>query len=84
MSRQPHGMCETTKRTLEALCEARGVTLAAARGQSRSRHLMPARYDCYRYLRNERRWSLPSIGGVFGRDHTTVLYLLRQPAERFQ
>lgn len=61
-----------------------GVTIEDVLGKSRQYHIIPARFDAIAaaYLNcriDGRRYSLPELGRAFGgRDHTTVLYALRQ------
>jgi chromosomal replication initiation ATPase DnaA len=43
-------------------------------GTNRLRKVAWARQDCMRMLRDETNLSLPDIGRIFGRDHTTVLH----------
>ncbi len=63
---------------LEEIAEAAGASLAMLRGRSRRRALVELRRIGARYLRT-RGCSLPEIGGLLGRDHTTILHLLEAP-----
>ena len=54
-----------------------GVNLAELRGLSQSKHFVRARWECFKRARNAG-FSLTQIGNFFRRDHTTVLYGLRQ------
>ncbi len=63
---------------LEVIAEAAGASLAMLRGRSRRRALVELRRIGARYLRT-RGCSLPEIGELLGRDHTTILHLLNTP-----
>jgi hypothetical protein len=53
------------------------VTFADIMSTSRLRHIVYARRDCMRRLREVRGWSYPQIGKYFGgMDHTTVMHNL--------
>ena len=54
-----------------------GWKLADMQGRSRMRPVVRARWALIAALR-ERGWSLMRIGAFLNRDHTTVLYALRQ------
>ncbi len=63
---------------LEEIAEAGSASLAMLRGRSRRRPLVELRRIGARYLRM-RGCSLPEIGELLGRDHTTILHLLEAP-----
>jgi len=75
MSRQTRTLSTRWRKALEAIAEAHCFTLEELRGRARNREITKARLVCYRYLRAQG-WSLPEIGGQFGRDHTAVLWAL--------
>ena len=54
-----------------------GITLADMQGPRRYRPIVRARWALIAALR-ERGWSLMRIGAFLNRDHTTVMYALRQ------
>lgn len=59
----------------------RKVTEAQILGRRRDRHIVVARHEaCYR-IRSELRLSLPDIGKIMGRDHTTILHGVRKHCE---
>jgi hypothetical protein len=60
-----------------AICRKAGITLTAAIGKSHRRTASMARFQIYRLL-HSRGMSLPEIGRVMGRDHTSVLAGLRR------
>lgn len=62
---------------LELIAQQHSVPLSALRANGRSKLLVAARKDCYRYLRDQRGWSLPQIGKYFNRDHSTIIHSLR-------
>jgi chromosomal replication initiation ATPase DnaA len=61
---------------VESIAAAAGVTVERLRGRCRRRELVELRRIVARYLRS-RGCTLPEIGRAIGRDHTTVLALLR-------
>ena len=67
---------------LELIAQKHSVPLAALREKGRSKLLVAARKDCYRYLRDQREWSLPQIGKYFNRDHSTIIHSLRSDEDR--
>jgi chromosomal replication initiation ATPase DnaA len=73
-------LSERWNRDLEVIASLHGFTLKRLINEGKFGKLCVARKDCYAYLR-EQGWSYPEIGGLFNRDHTTVLYAL-EPEER--
>jgi hypothetical protein len=63
-------------RDVHEIAAAAGVTVEALRSRDRRPGMVELRRTVAMYLR-ERGCSLPEIGDVIGRDHTTVLQLLR-------
>ncbi len=63
---------------VEQILAAAGVTLEQMRGRGKTRGLVEVRRIVAAYLRR-RGCSLPEIGRVLNRDHTSVLHLLRTP-----
>jgi chromosomal replication initiation ATPase DnaA len=61
---------------VEEIVAAAGMTMADLRAPSRKREMMEVRRIVAAYLRR-RGCSLPEIGRVLNRDHSTVLHLLR-------
>lgn len=66
--------------TIETFCGLEPGSIVSA---SRSRQLVPARYDAIVAVFENceiqgRTYSLPELGRVFNRDHTVCLYALRQ------
>lgn len=66
------------------VCDDYGVSVADVMGPSLLRYITEARQAVYWRLRQERnaagrpRWSLPTIAGFMGRDHTSILKGIRQ------
>ena len=59
-----------------------GLTVDVLKSQLRYKHLVRARAELYRALR-EAGWSYPAIGRFVGdRDHTTILIALASPEKR--
>jgi hypothetical protein len=63
---------------VEQIVGAAGVTVVQIQGHGKSRALVEVRRIVAAYLRR-RGCSLPEIGHVLNRDHTSVLHLLRTP-----
>lgn len=63
------------------LLDDRQVTLAELRAYDRDPHVTATRQDVAQLLR-QAGWTLPDIGRLLHRDHTTVLAMLRRQAER--
>jgi len=58
---------------------AHGVSYDDILGRSRARHLVAARHEAIYEVRKRRpHLSLPQIGRIFKRDHTTILHALRR------
>lgn len=67
----------------EHICKVYGVSVTALASNRRQRHLCAARQHLMWLLRQETLWSLPQIGNFLGgRDHTTILYGVRQHQRR--
>ncbi len=47
-------------------------------GRNRRKPYIAARFEAYRRVAEATRWSLPRIGRLFRRDHTTVLSAFRR------
>jgi chromosomal replication initiation ATPase DnaA len=56
----------------------RGFTFGDIRGKCRRKRLVAARHELARMLRDQYDLSLPEIGGLLNRDHTTILYAVRK------
>lgn len=68
------------RRGIRRIAEAHGITVADLKGECRARHMVAARRSAAAYLRS-RGWTTPQIGKCLGgRDHTTILHLLRRAA----
>lgn len=63
-----------------AVAETWGITVHALRSECRKQQLAQPRFALCRLLR-ERGLSMPAIGSVMKRDHTTCLHALRRAAE---
>lgn len=59
----------------EVVCARYGISLSEVISKSRKREVVEARYICYKLLKEHTRFSLASIGQIFGGfDHATVLH----------
>ena len=67
------------QQAVKSIERATGVSCAEIQGPSRKAHIVAARWQVIALLR-ARGWSLPKIGKELNRDHTTILYALRQIA----
>lgn len=65
---------------VEAICHAHYVTSDELLGTSRVTHIVRARYALYSAMRDEG-LSYSAIGGLLGRDHTTILEGVRRHGE---
>lgn len=67
---------------LAEVARTRCVSVAAIREYSRARKIIPIRQEAAYRLYTETALSLPQIGGILGRDHTTVIYSIEKHAKR--
>lgn len=67
---------------IAAFAHDRQISYEEIIGPSRTRDIAWARQDCMRYLKDVLDLSLPRIGGLLKRDHTTVLHGIRRSRER--
>lgn len=65
---------------IEQVCEETGIPEKKLLSKKRTRHLVEARCLCMWMIRKQTKLSLPEIGELFNRDHTTVLHNLRRMA----
>ncbi|MBQ7298720.1 MAG: chromosomal replication initiator protein DnaA [Clostridia bacterium] len=63
----------TQDKILNAVARKYGVTIEDIRGKRRTREIAQARHVSIYIMRNVTDLSLPSLGRVFNRDHTTIL-----------
>ena len=66
-----------TMALIEMIAREHGVTMAELMGVSRRQKYCIARREIWRVLRDQG-ISLPRIGRMFNRDHTTILHGLRR------
>lgn len=59
------------------VCLMHRVTVAEVRGNSRSRKIIPARFEAMYRCRKELGKSLSELGKFFSRDHTTVMHAIQ-------
>ena len=67
------------------LCERAldlGLSVADLIGSSRTRSIAHSRQDIMREIYERTNLSMPQVGRMFGRDHTTVLYSIRASKKR--
>lgn len=71
---------ERTIAEMACILQKRDVTVEELFGSSRKRPIIEARTDCYAFLQ-KKGWSLPRIGRLFRKDHTTILNGLQRRQE---
>lgn len=72
-----------TQAIIQDVASAYGFTADDILSNNLNRTLTPARHAAYFEVRRQRPWlSLPQIGRVFRRDHSTILYGIRRHATR--
>lgn len=78
-SHQPdhHVELHRAQQILEQVCDDYGVTLEEIRGHCLERWAVEPRHAAMVAVRDGTRLSLPQIGALFDRHHTTVLHALR-------
>lgn len=67
----------TASRTLRETAKRHGMSVDAIKGHSREPRFVKARHEVMVALRDEG-FSLPRIGRILNRDHTTVMHGLRK------
>lgn len=73
----PRAMSDQTRASIRAVLDAYGATWFDLIRRDRARRYRSARRALY-WLLHCRNWSLPRIGRLCNRDHTTILYALRK------
>lgn len=68
---------ERTNERIKEICANHDLEPHKIAWRCRREPFLRARRDVALYLREERRWTLPRIGAVLGRDHTTVIHMLK-------
>lgn len=81
MSQMYRALSTRWREALHAIADRHGLPFEELQGKQRFKPHVEARRECYRYLQAEG-WSTPEIGGLFNRDHTTVVIALLDSAER--
>lgn len=69
---------------IDAVCEVTGYTVAEIKGPSRSTGVSRARQLAFYVVRERTRLSFPSVGEIFNRDHSTVMYGHRVVTKRLE
>lgn len=65
----------------EEVSDATGIPVGVLTGENRAKYIAHARQLAY-YIAHREGFTLPEIGRVFRRDHTTVLHGVRQESIR--
>lgn len=63
------------------VCEEFGLSRSELLGQSRKESLVPARHEACWRIAKATSLSLPHIGSIFNRDHTSILHAIRKRNE---
>lgn len=71
---------ERTVAEMAEIIRRHDISIEELFNPSRKRSIVEARADCYAFLQ-ARGWSLPRIGRMFRKDHTTILNGLRRRQE---
>ena len=81
----PGGMGSLWTKTsyLARMAAATGTTIEELTGRGQGRRMAFVRFACFLQLRRLKGFSLPQIGAIFNRDHTTVLHGIRR-AEKME
>lgn len=69
---------DRSRRIVETIAAHYGVTAAGIRGSRRGAPLIEARQAAHSALWIETTMSLPQIGRMLNRDHTTILHSIRR------
>lgn len=74
---------EDARHIIMEVAIAHGVSYEDILGRSRARHLVAARHEAIYEVRKRRpHLSLPQIGRIFKRDHTSILHALRRMEQK--
>lgn len=77
-------MTPTMRAILQDVSERRRVSVKDLLGESRAHNIARPRQEAMALMYATGKYSLPRIGAVFNRDHTTVLHACRIAKERAQ
>lgn len=84
-SKRSRRMPAGAKAIVQAVGDRRGVSMDELIGEGRSRRVAHVRQEAYDALYRTGRYTLPMIGAYFGgRDHTSVLYGIREHKKRIE
>lgn len=78
MTRQPHFQPRRyfARDIIQNVSDIFGVPVSDLKGRGRKQHISRARQVCYALIRELTDMSLPSIGRLMNRDHSTVIYAI--------
>lgn len=71
---------KTARSIVDAVAAKHGFDPEQLLGKGRYQDVAAARHEAMFRIRTELKWSLPRIGALFHRDHSTVIYALRRHA----
>lgn len=75
-------MTPAQRAIIEGVARRHGFTIAILQSATQVRRIAHARQEAMYHLRQAGRWSLPQIGSVLNRHHTTVLTGVRRHLAR--
>lgn len=67
----------TLEQILHQAADKHGLKVSDLKSQARTRHILKARNEAMRALRDQMGYSFAEIGRVFGKDHSTVINALK-------
>lgn len=69
---------EACRDIMIAVAQKRGILIAEMVGERKTDAYVHARYEAIYEIRRLLGYSMPRIGAIFNRDHTTILHALRE------
>lgn len=66
-----------TDHIIEGVSDQFGVTEKEMKSKSRTHRIVRARWAAFYFIRKHRGYSMPRIGGIFNKDHSTVVTALQ-------
>lgn len=72
---------EVIEPLLESMSAASGLSVDELRSDTNRRDVTSCRFILFMYIRDSLGWTTSRTGGIFGRDHATVIYGTRRARE---
>lgn len=70
------------RQIIKDICRKHNVSIAVVMSESRRMDVSPVRHECFYQIHEQTTTSKNQIGVMFGRDHTTVIWGIRQHIKR--